>query len=168
MGGQTKRPMISKKVGLQRGDYLQENVKGVDQENVKGVDQENVKGVDQENVKGVDQENVKGVDQENVKGVDQESWCLVLEYKRQGFRKRVGVERSRVRIPAGTAGEFSSPGSTFCADSYFGTVPPPCYRSSTYKIPVILPKVQVTAKHAHTLRMWLLLNRASALVTTCP
>ena len=27
------------------------------------------------------------------------------------------TERSRVRIPAG---EFSSPGSTFCADSYFG------------------------------------------------
>ena len=25
------------------------------------------------------------------------------------------IERSRVRIPAGTAGEFSSPGSTFCA-----------------------------------------------------
>ena len=24
------------------------------------------------------------------------------------------IERSRVRIPAGTAGEFSSPGSTFC------------------------------------------------------
>ena len=30
------------------------------------------------------------------------------------------TERLRVRIPAGTAGEFSSPGSTFCADSYFG------------------------------------------------
>ena len=30
------------------------------------------------------------------------------------------IEKSRVRIPAGTAGEFSSPGSTFCADSYFG------------------------------------------------
>ena len=30
------------------------------------------------------------------------------------------TERSRVRIPAGAAGEFSSPGSTFCADSYFG------------------------------------------------
>ena len=29
-------------------------------------------------------------------------------------------ERSRVRIPAGESGEFSSPGSTFCADSYFG------------------------------------------------
>ena len=27
---------------------------------------------------------------------------------------------TRVRIPAGAAGEFSSPGSTFCADSYFG------------------------------------------------
>ena len=30
------------------------------------------------------------------------------------------TERSRVRIPAGAAGEFSSPGSTFFADSYFG------------------------------------------------
>ena len=30
------------------------------------------------------------------------------------------TERSQVRIPAGVAGEFSSPGSTFCADSYFG------------------------------------------------
>ena len=31
------------------------------------------------------------------------------------------IERSRVRIRAGAAaGEFSSPGSTFCADSYFG------------------------------------------------
>ena len=29
------------------------------------------------------------------------------------------IERSRVRIPAATVGEFSSPGSTFCADSYF-------------------------------------------------
>ena len=27
---------------------------------------------------------------------------------------------------------------------------------------------QVTAKHAYTLPMWILLNRASALVTTCP
>ena len=27
---------------------------------------------------------------------------------------------------------------------------------------------QVTVKHAYTLRMWILLNRASALVTTCP
>ena len=28
------------------------------------------------------------------------------------------IEKSPVRIPAGAAGEFSSPGSTFCADSY--------------------------------------------------
>ena len=31
-----------------------------------------------------------------------------------------GAERSRVRVPAGAAGVCSSPGSTFCADSYFG------------------------------------------------
>ena len=53
------------------------------------------------------------------------------------------IERSRVRIPAGAAGEFSSLGSTFCADLISVFVTPPCYRSSTKKIPVILPKVQV-------------------------
>ena len=81
------------------------------------------------------------------------------------------IERSRVRIPAGTAGEFSSPGSTFCADSYFRypfharvtTVARKKSRSFCQKC-----RWQVTAKHAYTLRMWLLLNRASALVTTCP
>ena len=30
------------------------------------------------------------------------------------------IERSLVRVPAGTAGELSSPWSTFCADYYFG------------------------------------------------
>ena len=30
------------------------------------------------------------------------------------------IERSQVRIPAGAAGEFFSPGSAFCDDSYFG------------------------------------------------
>ena len=34
--------------------------------------------------------------------------------------ERSRVERSRVQIPSGAAGEFSSPGSTLCADSYFG------------------------------------------------
>ena len=29
------------------------------------------------------------------------------------------IERSRVRVPAGAAGECSSPGSTFSANSYF-------------------------------------------------
>ena len=38
----------------------------------------------------------------------------------QWLERGLVIERSRVRIPAGTAGEFSSPGSTFCADSYFG------------------------------------------------
>ena len=30
------------------------------------------------------------------------------------------IERSQVRIPAGAAGEFPSPGSSFSADPYFG------------------------------------------------
>ena len=45
-------------------------------------------------------------------------------------------------------------------------VPPPCYRSSTYSAKSAGGRLQL--KHAYTLRMWLLLNRASALVTTCP
>ena len=43
----------------------------------------------------------------------------------------VAIERSRVRVTAGAAGEFSSPGSTFCADSHFGIDSPPVLRSST-------------------------------------
>ena len=30
------------------------------------------------------------------------------------------IEMSRVRIPEGSGGNISSPGSTFCTDSYFG------------------------------------------------
>ena len=30
------------------------------------------------------------------------------------------IERSRVRVPEGASIEFFSPGSTFCADYYFG------------------------------------------------
>ena len=41
------------------------------------------------------------------------------------------AETLRVRIPAGAAGEFSSPELTLCADSYSVTVSPPCYRSGT-------------------------------------
>ena len=67
------------------------------------------------------------------------------------------IKRSWVRIPAGAAGEFSSPGSTFCADSYFSI-------HSTPMLPhwVSLPRSfcqkcgwQVTAKYACTLCMWL-------------
>ena len=53
------------------------------------------------------------------------------------------TERSRVRIPAGTAGEFSSPGSTFCADSYFGIRSTPVLVARKKSRSVILPKVQV-------------------------
>ena len=35
----------------------------------------------------------------------------------QRLERRTRDRRSRVRVPAGAAGEFSSPGSTFCADS---------------------------------------------------
>ena len=34
------------------------------------------------------------------------------------------IERSRVRVPAGAAGEFSSPGSTFCADTEVSVLSP--------------------------------------------
>ena len=33
--------------------------------------------------------------------------------------------------PAGAAGEFSSPESILCTDSYSVSVPPQCYRSDT-------------------------------------
>ena len=41
------------------------------------------------------------------------------------------IERLQGRIPAGAAGEFSSLELTLCADSYSGSVPPPCYCSGT-------------------------------------
>ena len=34
--------------------------------------------------------------------------------------RRTRDPKVAVRVPTGAAGEFSSPGSTFCADSYFG------------------------------------------------
>ena len=51
----------------------------------------------------------------------------------QPVGKRAGlmIERLQVQIPAGAAGEFSSPESTLCADSYSVSVPPPCYRNGT-------------------------------------
>ena len=74
------------------------------------------------------------------------------------------IERSRVRIPAGAAGEFTSPGSTFCTDSYFGIRPPP---PPPPRVTAVARKQslsfcqkcrwQVTAKHVCTLRMWLCL-----------
>ena len=45
------------------------------------------------------------------------------------------IERSRVRIPAGAAGELSSPVSTFCADPYFGIRSTPVLPQSHVKHP---------------------------------
>ena len=45
------------------------------------------------------------------------------------------IERSWVRIPAGAVGEFSSPGSTLCADSYFGICSTPVLPQKHVKDP---------------------------------
>ena len=45
--------------------------------------------------------------------------------------------------PGRGTGEISAPGSAFCADSYFCIRSIPCYRSTTSKIAVVLPNVQV-------------------------
>ena len=65
------------------------------------------------------------------------------------------IERSRVRIPAGTAGEFSSPGSTFCADSFRYPFHPRVTAVARKKSRSFCQKCrwQVTAKHAYTLRI---------------
>ena len=45
------------------------------------------------------------------------------------------IERLRVRIRAKAAGEFSSPESTLCADSYSVSVPPPVLPQWHVKVP---------------------------------
>ena len=45
------------------------------------------------------------------------------------------IEKSRVTVPAGSAEEFSSLGSTFCADSYFGVRSTPVLPLSHVKDP---------------------------------
>ena len=77
------------------------------------------------------------------------------------------IERSRVRIPAGTAGEFSSPGSTFCADSYFGIRSTPVLPQQHVKNPGHSAK-SAGGRLQLNMHTPYVLNRASALVTTCP
>ena len=48
-----------------------------------------------------------------------------------GYSAGLVIERLRVRIPAGAAGEFSSPELTLCADSYLVSAPPSRYRGGT-------------------------------------
>ena len=57
-------------------------------------------------------------------------YCLKSQ-DRFGWSSEPVIERLRVRIPAGAAGEFSSPEFTLCADSYSVSVQSPCYRSGT-------------------------------------
>ena len=45
------------------------------------------------------------------------------------------IERLRVRVPAGAAGEFSPPVLTFCTDSYSVSVPPPVFTQWHIKDP---------------------------------
>ena len=49
------------------------------------------------------------------------------------------IERLGVRIPAGAAGEFSSPELTLCADFDSVSVPPPCYRNGTTRGGLTIP-----------------------------
>ena len=79
------------------------------------------------------------------------------------------TERSWILIPAEAVGEFSSPWSIFCADSYFGTrstsvtaVARKWYWSFCQKC-----RWQVTAKHTCTLRMWLRMKWQCKLVRGC-
>ena len=62
------------------------------------------------------------------------------------------IERSRFRVPAGAAEEFSSPVSTLCADSYFGIRFTPLLPQQHVKDPGHSAKSaggrSVTAKHA--------------------
>ena len=63
------------------------------------------------------------------------------------------VERLRVRIPAGTAGEFSSSESTLCTDSHSVSVPPRVTAVARKRPKSFCQKCrwQVTPKHAYTL-----------------
>ena len=46
--------------------------------------------------------------------------CLGCEDSSVVERRGLVIERARVRVPDRSRGRFSSPGSTFCADCYFG------------------------------------------------
>ena len=64
------------------------------------------------------------------------------------------IERSRIRVPTGTAGGCSSPGSTFCADAYLGIrstpvlpqwhVKDPCHSAKSAGFRLQLKKTRTT------------------------
>ena len=61
------------------------------------------------------------------------------------------TERSRVRVPTGTAGEFPTPGSTFSADSFQHPFQPRVTAVSSKRSRSFCQKCksQVTAKHGY-------------------
>ena len=63
------------------------------------------------------------------------------------------IERLRVRILAEAAGEFSSPESALCAESYSVSVPPPCTAVARKRPLSSCEKYrwQITPKHTYTL-----------------
>ena len=63
------------------------------------------------------------------------------------------IERLRVRIPAGAAGESSSSGLTLCSDSYSVSVPPRVSAVARQSPRSFCKKRRwyVTPKHAYTL-----------------
>ena len=62
-------------------------------------------------------------------------WLLMKGGARTAFWKsaELEIERLRVRILGGAAGEFSSPELILCADSYSVSVPPPSYADARKK-----------------------------------
>ena len=79
------------------------------------------------------------------------------------------LERSWTQVPAGTTGEFSSPGSTFSADSFWFPFHP-CVTAASLKRPQSFCQKcrwQVTAKRTCTLCMWLGLKWHGKVVHGC-
>ena len=70
------------------------------------------------------------------------------------FGKSAGlvIEGLRVRIPAGAAGEFSSPESSLCADSYLVSVPFPVTAVARKRFRSFCQKCmwEITHKDAYT------------------
>ena len=75
-----------------------------------------------------------------------------LQSNRMACRKRVGlvIERLRVQVPAGAAGEFNSPELNFCADSYSVSVPPRVSRQWHVKDPAHSAKSACGRLHLNT------------------
>ena len=85
-------------------------------------------------------------------------FCLVWEQGWLWLEPQAHERKVPVRVPTVATGEFSSPGSTFCADSYFGICSTPCVtavacgRSQSFCQKC---RQQGTFKHMYTLPVWL-------------